>query len=269
MKNDRYIFNIKRLLFAVIAMVFCCVSCVKDEFDSKIALQEDVVIANEIEAVIKTIGVISKEVEDISDRLKIGIAIGVIVNEEENKWESVFDTYLLSGKIAVEYLEQNTNSNEMKNVDCSGLKIQYYKNIWMQLFGSFTMENMNSVSNQGKKYGIHTEDFGYTDTSLSSVPDIVVNSDYVIDYNFARENVPAQMIFSGSGYGYNKLSGNYKHTITENIKTDIKTFNIVDGKIIIIIDKYGEKFPVEIEYSQSGRTVKYRGNEQTTYYSNI
>ncbi|MDR1199453.1 MAG: hypothetical protein LBK94_10690 [Prevotellaceae bacterium] len=268
MKNDKYIFNIKRLLFAVTAMVLCCMSCVRDEFDSKIALQEDVVIANEIEAIIKTIGVVSKEVEDISDRMKIGIAIGVIVNEEENKWESMFDTYLLSGKIAVEYFEQNTNANEMKNVDCSKLKIHYYENIWMQLFGSFTIENMGSVSNQGKKYGIHTKEFGYTDVNLSSVPDIAVNSDYVIDYNFARENASAQVIFSGSGYGYNKLSGNYKHTITENIKTDIKTFNIVDGKIIIIIDKYGEQFPVEVEYSRSGRTVKYRGNEQTTNYSN-
>ncbi|MDR0419876.1 MAG: hypothetical protein LBH30_00245 [Prevotellaceae bacterium] len=267
MKDDKDIFNIKQLLFTMIVIVLFCMSCVNDEFNLKVNTTEEIVIANEMETTIKTIGAIYREVEIISENIKKGQAIGVIINEEENKWEYVFDTDLLSGKVAVEYFAQNTDNNEIKNVDCSKLKIHYYENIWMRLFGSFTIENI-SVSQQSKKYGIYTEEFGYADVNSSTIPDIAVTSDYTVDYYSAQRNISGQIVFSGSGYGYNQLSGNHRHTITKDIKIDITTFNIIDGKMTVIIDKYGERFPVEIEYSESGRTVKHRDNEHNTYYSN-
>jgi hypothetical protein len=267
MKNDKYILNIKQLLFTIITVFLLCVSCVNDEFDSNVAVTEDIVIANEMEATMKAIEIIYREIENISEKMRMGVAIGVKINEEKNEWEYVFDTNLLSGKVVVGYSEQNAESSNIKNVDCSLLKIHYYENIWLRMFGSFTIESMDATQGS-KNHRIQTKEFGYADGNLSATPDIVVNSDYIINYTVTRESAAAQIIFSGSGYGYNKFSGSYRQTITENIKTDIKTFNIIDGKIVIIIDKYGEKLPVEIEYSELGRTVRYNGNEQITYYNN-
>ncbi|MDR2292037.1 MAG: hypothetical protein LBE11_01005 [Prevotellaceae bacterium] len=252
----------------MIAIILFCVACKNDEFNTDVNTTEDVVIANEIETSIKAAGLICREVEIISEKMKNGQAIGVIIHEERNEWEYNFNTDLLSGKIIVGYSEQNITDSEIKNVDCSNLQIHYYENIWMLLFGSFTIENVGNISSESKKYKIKTDGFGYSDAKKSNVPDITVNSDYVADYNFAQENIPAKLVFSGSGYGKNQLSGNHKQSITKDIEIELSEFKIIGGKINITIDKYGETFPIEVEYSESGRTVTYKGRQQTTYYKN-
>jgi hypothetical protein len=249
----------------MITMVLLCVSCVDENFNPYIDATEDIIITNEIETNIKAISVVYKEVETISENMKLGQALGVLINEERNEWEYNFDTDLLSGKIVVAYSEQNVDS-EIKNVDCSNLKIHYYENIWIMLFGSLFLENIGT-SQQNKKYSIKTIKFGYADISISKTPNIADNSDYIVNYNFAKENVSAKLSLSGSSYGQNQSSGNYHQEVTDII-IDITTLKIISGKMNIIIDKYGENFPIEVEYSKSGRTVKYRGNTQTTNYDN-
>jgi hypothetical protein len=267
MKNDKYVLQSKRLLFVMITAVLFCASCINDDFNPDANATEDVVIANEIETGIKAAGLICREVEMISEKMDMGQGIGVIINEARNEWEYSFNTDLLSGKIIVGYSEQNTTGSMIKNVDCSELKIHYYENIWMLLFGSFTIENIGT-SSKSKKYNIKTNEFGYADAKKSKLPDITINSDYVADYNFAQENVSAKFVFSGSGYGTNQLSGGHKQSITKSIEIDMAKLQIINGKIIVTIDKYGETFPIEIEYSESGRTVTYKGRQQTIYYSN-
>jgi hypothetical protein len=251
----------------MIAIILFCESCINDEFNPDINATESIVIANEIETGIKITGLICREVERISEKIKMGQAIGIIINEERNEWEYNFNTDLLSGKIVVEYSEQNIENSEIKNVNCEKLKIHYYENIWLLLFGSFTIENIGTFP-QIKKYNVKTNEFGYTDAEKSNVPNITANSDYAVDYNFNQENVPPKIVFSGSGYGKNQLSGNYKSSIIKNLEIEMSEFNILNGKINITIDKYGENFPIEVEYSKQGRTVTYKGKQQTTYYDN-
>jgi hypothetical protein len=244
-------------------MFLFCISCVDDKFDSNIAATEDVIIANEMEITLKAIGIIHKEVEAISAKIEIGQAIGVSINEENNGWEYTFNTDLLSGKVVVETPEQNTNSNKMKIVDCSKLKIHYYDDIWLRLFGSFITENI-AATQINTKHNITVSDFGHNNVNSAMIPDVTINFDNVVTYDFAS----SQIIFSGSGNGHNQSSGNYSQSITESIKIVVSSFKIVDGKITIVLDKSGERFPIEIEYSELGRTVKYKGNTQTTYYNN-
>jgi hypothetical protein len=250
----------------MIAMVLLCVSCVDENFNPNIDATEDVIIANEIETNIKATGVVYKEVEAISEKMKLGQAIGVLINQERNEWEYTFDTDLLSGKIVVAYSEQNPDS-EVRTVDCSKLKIHYYENIWILLFGTIALENIKTLQ-ESKKYNIQTTKFGYADIKKSKTSNIAENSDYFVDYNFPQENVSAKLAFSGSSNGQNQSSGAYKQKIIKDIVIDLHTLKIIDGKMNIIIDRYGENFPIEVEYSKSGRTVKYRGNEQTTSYDN-
>ncbi|MDR2064266.1 MAG: hypothetical protein LBP85_00945 [Prevotellaceae bacterium] len=267
MKNDKYIFKPKQLLFTTITIVLFCASCIRDEFNPDIDATEDIVIANEIETCIKITGLICREVEIISEKMQMGQAIGVIINEERNEWEYNFNTDLLSGKIVVEHSGQNIDGNGIKKVDCAKLKIHYYENIWLLLFGSFTIENIGT-SSKSKKYKVKTSEFGYMDAEKSKVPNIATNSDYVADYNFDQENVPAKIVFSGSSYGKNQLSGNYKQSITKNIEIEMSELQILNGKMNISIDKYGKAFPIEVEYSKQGRTVTCKGKKQTTYYNN-
>ncbi|MDR2127064.1 MAG: hypothetical protein LBP63_09580 [Prevotellaceae bacterium] len=265
MKSDKYILRIKQLIFIVITITLFCVSCVNDDFNPNVNLTEDVVIANEIETSIKATGIICREVEIISDKMKMGQALGVIINEERNEWEYDFNADLLSGKVVVGYPEQNENGNETKNIDCSKLKIHYYENIWIFMYGSLSMENIGTYAGD-KKYNIKTKEFGYADTEKSTVPNIMANSEYVADYILEQEN--EQVIFSGSSDGYNQLSGDYKQSITKNIVIEMPAVKIIKGKMNISIDKYGENFPIEVEYSEQGRTIKYKGYMKTTYYDN-
>ncbi|MDR3226099.1 MAG: hypothetical protein LBT56_00310 [Prevotellaceae bacterium] len=263
-KSKQILMNNKLILMILVAVLFC-VSCV-DENKFDVVATDDIIITNEIETTIKAIGVIYKEVESISTKIDNGQAIGVNINEDGSGWFYVFDSELLSGKIIVAYSQSINDNSKMKNVDCSKLKIRYYENTWLRLFGAFTIEN-RIIEETNIKNTIKTIDFGYTNDA-GMLPEVTINSDYIIEYNFSQKNDYPKLIYSGTSDGHSLLLGDYKKTVTKNLEINTNTFNIVDGKIKITVNKLGENFPIEAEYTPTGRTIKYKGNEQSTYYSN-
>jgi hypothetical protein len=267
MKKCKQILMNNKLILIIAAAVLFCASCLdENKFDSEVVATDDVIITNEIETTIKAIGVIYKEVESISTKIDNGQAIGVDINADGSGWSYVFDSELLSGKVIVAYLQLTNDDNKVKNVDCSRLKIHYYENTWLRLFGAFTIENKIPTQTSIKNT-IKTIDFGYTNDS-GMLPEVTINSDYVIEYDFSQRNDYPKLIYSGTSDGHSLLLGDYKKSIIKNLEMNTNTLNIVDGKIKITVNKLGENFPIEAEYSATGRIIKYKGNEQSTYYSN-
>jgi len=231
-------------------------------------LTNDVVVATDIEVMMKSISVVYEKVESISAKLANGQAIGIEISDSGDYWSYIFNADLLFGKIIVG-IDTNSNTGAIvKNIDCSNLKIRYSQNIWLKLFGTIIAEDIN-VNNEDAIRRITTQNFGYNNDAIA-FPKITINTDYTVKRkNRAQQNDLLRILSQSSSNGKSELLGNYQQTITSDLQMDEATYNIIDGKMRIYVEKLGETLPVEVEYSETGRIVKYKGNEHKTYYNKL
>jgi len=254
----------KILLLAITFLLLGSCS-LDDKFNADINLTNDVIIANDIEITVKTICIIYEKAEFISAKIASGQVIGVEINDSGDHWTYTFNTDLLHGKIIVDI---DTNSNTgfiIKSIDCSNLKICYYQNLWIKLFGTIIVEDINE-NNEVATCKITTQNFGYNGET-KMFPRITISTDYTVKRKVrAQQNDFLSILSQSSSNGKSESLGNYQQTITSNLKINETTYNIIGGKMLIYVDKLSQTVPVEVEYSEIGRTVKYRDNENITYY---
>ena len=264
MAETKKILITKMTLLLTAAMVLLCGACSLDKDNltaANVEATSDVIITNDIEITIKTLCIICEKVENISARIAGGQALGIEISDDGKQWSHVFDTELLSGKIIVDIEQSADNLAIIKNIDCSNLKIHYSDAIWLKLFGTIIVEDINEDRDK-----VTTNGFGYNN-NLVVLPQITINSDYRVARSIRSGtghlvNVLAQ----GSSYGESKQLGTYSQTITSDLKIDETTYNIIAGKMIIYLENVSEINPIEVTYSATGRTIKYKGNENRTYY---
>ena len=247
-------------------MLLSCISCNKNEIFEPLMATDDVVIANQVEINMKALRAVYDEVELISARIATGVAIDVV--STGNGWEYPINNNLLEGKIIVEYITNQSTGRDAKTVYCNDLKICYYPTVWLQLFGSFDIENTErSIRNVTNK--VTASNFGFKDSNnYDRTPEITLNSNYTIQSNFNDNKELLIVKMSGSGFGVSRWLGEYNHEITKTIEPNILNYNIIGGTIEIFTEKLGNNYPVEIQYSPTKRTVKYKGVEQVTLYNN-
>ena len=254
-----------KLLLSAVAILLCAACSLGDDvFDANVEISDDVMIVNEIEVAIKTISIIHDKIEIISSKIDNGQAIGVDINAAGNQWSYIFDTELLSGKVIVKLSQNPDTNNKIKTIECLGMKIHYFQGIWLKLFGTIIAEDIN-VNGENTTCKITTENFGYNN-DLMMLPQMTINFDYIATKPI-RGDYLMNILSQSSSYGNSKVVGSYKQTIITNMKIDKSTYNIIAGKMLIYAEKLGETTPVEVNYSATGRTVKYKDNEQKTYYS--
>jgi hypothetical protein len=257
--------KIKMLLLATIVLL--CVSCSlgDDVFDVNVEISDEVMIVNEVEVTIKSISIIYDKIEKISSKIENGQAIDIEMNGTGDQWSYTFNTELLSGKVIVKLTQNSDTYGKIKTIECSNLKIHYFSNIWLKLFGKIIVEDFG-VDGENATRKIATENFGYNN-DLIMLPKITINSDYIVVKQNNRDNSLVNILPHSSSCGDSKLVGSYRQTIITNIKINESTYNIIAGKMVVFAETLGEETPIEVQYSTDGRTVKYKDNEQQTYYS--
>ena len=267
-KTKKILISKIKLLLLTVVVLLCGACSLDDKFDADLETTNDVKIANEIEVTVKTLSIIYDKVESITKNISDGRLTGIDINSTGDKWSCNFSNVaeLLSGKVTVDITENPSTNAKIRTIDCSKLKIRYYKDVWLRLFGTIIVEDINE-NNEYAIRKIAATYFGYNNDAIM-LPKITINSDYVVvKYVNSRHNYLVNILSHGSSYGDSKSLGSYRQLITSTIKIDETTYNIVDGKMFIYVKKLGEEMPVEVEYSAEGRTVKYDDNEQKTYYS--
>jgi hypothetical protein len=267
-KTKKILISKMQLLLLAVAILLCGACSLDDKFNADVETTPDVQITNEIEVTIKALSIIYDKVESITESISRGQSIDIEINSAGDKWSYSCNNAaeLLSGKITVDITENPTTKAKIKTIDCSKLKIRYYKDVWLRLFGTIIVEDID-VNSEYATRKITTTYFGYNNDMIM-LPKITINSDYVVvSYVNSRHNYLVNILSRGSSSGDSKSLGSYRQTVTSTIRIDATTYNIVDGKMLIYVEKLNKEIPIEVEYSAEGRTVNYGDNAQRTYYS--
>lgn len=256
-KKGKILITKVKLLLCVIAVLLCN-SCSLGDYNGEdiVETTSDVATANEIDVMLKAMSVIYEQTEIISNKIAIGQTIGINISNGGRCWSYIFNDGLLSGEIIIDIERSSNNSIIKKTVNCYSLKIHYYGDTWLKLFGTMIIDDATDK--------IITENFGYAG-NMELFPKFTISSDYLFRQ---EEGCVISILPQSSGYCGGRQFGTYRHTVESAVKVDKATYNIVSGKIFVFSENTDEESPIEIEYSQTGRTVTYKGNTHRIYYNN-